>query len=155
MHNSVPSASYSSVCNVLRQWSISLIPTYRVYRLYDTDAMFTVFIIMSCKIILDTEVQGPSLTSEWNAAMEPSTGTVLVRAWAIVSLFFRFFNATYMQFQKFSCLPCVSSSALPLQSLLLHFRASRACHACPIHFLSPQCSRDKRDAPLTQYITNT
>ena len=35
--DSVPSASYSSVCNVLRQWSISLIPTYRVYRLYDND----------------------------------------------------------------------------------------------------------------------
>ena len=26
---------YSSVCNVLRQWSISLIPTYKVYRLYN------------------------------------------------------------------------------------------------------------------------
>ena len=26
MRDSVPSASYSSVCNVLRQWSISLIP---------------------------------------------------------------------------------------------------------------------------------
>ena len=36
MRDSVPSASYSSVCNVLRQWNISLIPTYRVYRLYDT-----------------------------------------------------------------------------------------------------------------------
>ena len=36
MCDSVPSASYSSVCNVLRQWNISLIPTYRVYRLYDT-----------------------------------------------------------------------------------------------------------------------
>ena len=35
MRDSVPSASYSSVCNVLRQWSIWLIPTYRVYRLYD------------------------------------------------------------------------------------------------------------------------
>ena len=35
MRDSVPSASYSSVCNVLRQWSISLIPTYRVGRLYD------------------------------------------------------------------------------------------------------------------------
>ena len=35
MRDSVPSASYSSVCNVLRQWNISLIPTYRVYRLYD------------------------------------------------------------------------------------------------------------------------
>ena len=27
MRDSVPSASYSSVCNVLRQWNISLIPT--------------------------------------------------------------------------------------------------------------------------------
>ena len=33
--HSVPSARYSSVCNVLRQWRIWLIPTYRVYRLYD------------------------------------------------------------------------------------------------------------------------
>ena len=42
MRDSVPSGSYSSVCNVLRQWNISLIPTYRVYRLYDiesTDSM--------------------------------------------------------------------------------------------------------------------
>ena len=36
MRDSVPSASYSSVCNVLRQRNIPLIPTYRVYRLYDT-----------------------------------------------------------------------------------------------------------------------
>ena len=36
MRDSVPSASYSSVCNVLRQWNIPLIPTYRVYRLYDS-----------------------------------------------------------------------------------------------------------------------
>ena len=28
-------ARYSSVCNVLRQWSIWLIPTYRVYQFYD------------------------------------------------------------------------------------------------------------------------
>ena len=35
MRDSVPSARYSSVCNVLRQWRIWLIPTYRVYRLYD------------------------------------------------------------------------------------------------------------------------
>ena len=33
--DSVPSARYSSVCNVLRQWRIWLIPTYGVYRLYD------------------------------------------------------------------------------------------------------------------------
>ena len=35
MRDSVPSARYSPVCNVLRQWETSLIPTYRVYRLYD------------------------------------------------------------------------------------------------------------------------
>ena len=35
MRDSVPSTRYSSVCNVLRQWNIPLIPTYRVYRLYD------------------------------------------------------------------------------------------------------------------------
>ena len=33
--DSVPSARYSSVCNVLRLRRIWLIPTYRVYRLYD------------------------------------------------------------------------------------------------------------------------
>ena len=36
MRDSVPSARYFSVWNVLRLWNISLIPTYRVYRLYDT-----------------------------------------------------------------------------------------------------------------------
>ena len=35
MRDSVPSTRYSSVCNVLRQWNIPLIPTYRVYRLCD------------------------------------------------------------------------------------------------------------------------
>ena len=34
MRDSVPSARYSPVCNVLRQWKTSLIPTYTVYRLY-------------------------------------------------------------------------------------------------------------------------
>ena len=33
--DSVRSARYSSVCNVLRQWRIWLIPSYSVYRLYD------------------------------------------------------------------------------------------------------------------------
>ena len=42
LYDSVPSASYSSVCNVLRQWNIPLIPTYRVYRLYD----ITMYIII-------------------------------------------------------------------------------------------------------------
>ena len=35
MHDGVPSQGYSAICNVLRQWKTSLIPTYRVYRLYD------------------------------------------------------------------------------------------------------------------------
>ena len=35
MRDSVPSPRYSPVCNVLRQWKTSLIPTHRVYRLYD------------------------------------------------------------------------------------------------------------------------
>ena len=42
MRESVPTARYAPVCNVLCQWKTSLILTYRVYRLYDTwlpDAM--------------------------------------------------------------------------------------------------------------------
>ena len=35
LRDSVPSPRYSPVCNVLRQWKTSLIPTYRVYRLYE------------------------------------------------------------------------------------------------------------------------
>ena len=35
MRESVPSARYSPICNALRQWKTSLIPIYRVYRLYD------------------------------------------------------------------------------------------------------------------------
>ena len=35
MRDSVPSARYSSVCNVLSKWSILLIPIYRVYRYID------------------------------------------------------------------------------------------------------------------------
>ena len=41
MRESVPTARYSPVCNVLRQWKTSLILTYRVYRLYD------IYIIMT------------------------------------------------------------------------------------------------------------
>ena len=37
MRDTVPSTIYSSICNVLRQWRIWLIPTYRVYRLYDNE----------------------------------------------------------------------------------------------------------------------
>ena len=38
MRDSVPSARYSSVCNVLRLWRISLIPTY----IESTDSMISV-----------------------------------------------------------------------------------------------------------------
>ena len=58
MRDSVPSVSYSSVCNVLRQWNISLIPTYRVYRLYDdsmiesTDSMIIMYHIATKEYII-------------------------------------------------------------------------------------------------------
>ena len=35
MRDSLPSARYSPVCNVLRQWKTLLILIYRVYRLND------------------------------------------------------------------------------------------------------------------------
>ena len=40
MRESVPTARYSPVCNVLRQWKTSLILTYRVYRLYDIHKLY-------------------------------------------------------------------------------------------------------------------
>ena len=43
MRESVPTARYSPVCNVLRQWKTSLILTYRVYRLYDNYICMHVF----------------------------------------------------------------------------------------------------------------
>ena len=48
MRNSVPSARYSSVCNVLHLLSISLIPTYRVY----TDSMIIIKFLDSQRILL-------------------------------------------------------------------------------------------------------
>ena len=47
MRDSVPSPRYSPHCNVLRQWKTSLIPTYRVYRLYD---------ISLCLIIIHVQI---------------------------------------------------------------------------------------------------
>ena len=40
MRESVPTARYSPVCNVLRQWKTSLILTYRVYRLYEVYRLY-------------------------------------------------------------------------------------------------------------------
>ena len=42
MRDNVPSARYLPVCNVLRQWKTSLIPIYRVYRLYDNPTVYTI-----------------------------------------------------------------------------------------------------------------
>ena len=53
MRDSVPSPRYSPVCNVLRQWNTSLIPTYRVYRLYDTKNVL-VMIQYNEKLIIAT-----------------------------------------------------------------------------------------------------
>ena len=47
MRDSVPSASYSSVYNVLRQWNIPLIPTYRVYRLYDNNYIIVILLYIN------------------------------------------------------------------------------------------------------------
>ena len=38
----IPSARYSNICNVLRLWCVWVIPTYRVYQLYDYIAMYHV-----------------------------------------------------------------------------------------------------------------
>ena len=69
--------------------------------------------------------------------MAPSTGTVLVHALAIASLFFCFLCNFYMQYFRGShALPCVSYSALALSKVCsCVFRASHACHVCPILFL--------------------
>ena len=45
MRDSVPSARYPPICNVLRQWKTSLIPIYRIYRLYDNDYIIGINII--------------------------------------------------------------------------------------------------------------
>ena len=52
MRDSVPSARYSPICNVLRQWKTSLIPTYRVYRLYDYYSFLIIIIIVIKKNII-------------------------------------------------------------------------------------------------------
>ena len=50
MRGSVPSAKYSSVCNVLRLWRIWLIPTYRVYLFYDIIIIYIRKILQSSTI---------------------------------------------------------------------------------------------------------
>ena len=62
MRDSVPSASYSSVCNVLRQWNIPLIPTYRVYRLYDIlVSNWLIVVLMTIRLGIHVS---PTITSD-------------------------------------------------------------------------------------------
>ena len=56
MRDSVPSPRYSTVCNVLRQWKTSLIPTYRVYPLYDKD------VVGPSAMVVESDSVGPSPT---------------------------------------------------------------------------------------------
>ena len=50
MRESVPTARYSPVCNVLRQWKTSLILTYRVYRLYDYAGLLLISLLLHALI---------------------------------------------------------------------------------------------------------
>ena len=86
MRDSVPSASYSSVCNVLHQWNIPLIPTYRVYRLYNIYIyihnyvyIITVSVcsVFSAAIWLQDEFS--RLVEKWNAQRAQAVYTALVK----------------------------------------------------------------------------
>ena len=52
MRDSVPSARYSPICNILRQWKTSLIPIYRVYRLYDNKCRRYIINVVDITIII-------------------------------------------------------------------------------------------------------
>ena len=57
MRGSVPSARYSSIYNVLRQRKTSLIPIYRVYRLYNSiiirNQWRSTIVYTHCNILVD------------------------------------------------------------------------------------------------------
>ena len=55
MRDSVPSVKYSSVYNVLHLWNISLIPTYRVCRLYDKRTLCIMCADRYCIVSLQTQ----------------------------------------------------------------------------------------------------
>ena len=57
MRDSVPSVRYSPVCNVLRQWKILLIPTYRVYRLYDMEVVYVLIVYVLVVYILGVRIR--------------------------------------------------------------------------------------------------
>ena len=87
MRDSVPSGSYSSVCNVLRQWNIPLIPTYRVYRLYDkrqwcsTTPRCMDLLKLASRLDLAMVLLRlmSSLSSQWQEAMTVDGGSTYVR----------------------------------------------------------------------------
>ena len=74
MRDSVPSASYSSICNVLRQWSIWFIPTDRLYDIYFVGLTQYIYVIeihgiekenMYCKSG-NVIVNGPLMLTKFN-----------------------------------------------------------------------------------------
>ena len=84
--DSVPSARYSSVCNVLRQWRIWLIPTYRVYQLYDM-VMMSLLVCMRIRLqvlkvkdIASHETKGRVYTDDLeNSLGNPHLRTTVVK----------------------------------------------------------------------------
>ena len=64
MRESVPTARYSPVCNVLRQWKTSLILTYRVYRLYDISESRSRDGSTPCRRVFRAVGSVPGLTKE-------------------------------------------------------------------------------------------
>ena len=86
MRESVPTARYSPVCNVLRQWKTSLILTYRVYRLYDKKTLFGGYNLLSSSnssynisrkyhhcTLTHTMGEGPTLSLSTTMAEGPTT----------------------------------------------------------------------------------
>ena len=61
MCDSVPRERYSSVCNVLRLWSISFIPTYRVYILYKFHYHYIALVQLQCKVPSNVQVFAESV----------------------------------------------------------------------------------------------
>ena len=63
---SVHRPRYFRFCNVLHIWTIRAIPTYRVYRLYDTDSM--IIDIQAIEMMCDIDIV-PSLSESFGHSM--------------------------------------------------------------------------------------
>ena len=123
MRDSVPSASYSSVCNVLRQWNISLIPTYRVGRLYDIMCMLPASTTLTHTYIATTTT--PSTITCYECAQLMKSGL-------------EYGTRDPATFPHLSC--CRSSSSTP---------CSAASSSWPV-LLCPRGRRDLRGPPARQ-----